>query len=234
MNACSRSLRAARSSRTNWPSAAVEKKDSDGFVYNPTLSDLLLYYEAAVDYPDYVRPRIKLEFGARSTGEPAEPRAVTCYMAAGFPELAFPEATPRVMRPARTFWEKATAVHVFCLVGHFRGCAGFARHWYDLLRLEAAGHADEAMADRDLAKAVADHKAKFFVEKAADGAVIDYHVAVGGGLKLVAEGKAYDLLAADYAAMVEAGYLDGEDEAFADLMARCRALEAKVNAAMAN
>ncbi len=196
--------------------------------------DLLLFYEPAADYPAYVRPRIKLEFGARSTGEPAEPRKVTCYMAAIFPELWFPEATPRVMQPARTFWEKATAIHVFCLVGHFRGGAGFARHWYDLLRLEAAGFADAALADRDLAKAVADHKSKFFVEKTADDQVIDYQAAVGGGLRLVADGEAYDVLAADYAGMVDAGYLEGDTEPFSDLMARCQVLQDRINLAMAD
>lgn len=195
-------------------------------------SDLLLFYEAADDYPSYVQPRIKLEFGARSTGEPAEPRTVTCYMASAFPELSFPEATPRVMQPTRTFWEKATAIHVFCRAGQFRGGAGFARHWYDVLRLDDAGYADAAIADRDLAQAVADHKTKFFIEKTADGEVIDYHAAVGGGLQLVAEGAAYDLLAADYAAMVEAGYLEGESEPFADLMDRCRALQDRINAAL--
>ncbi len=196
--------------------------------------DLLLIYEAAVEYPAYVQPRIKLEFGARSTGEPAEPRDVTCYMAAVFPELSFPQPTPRVMQPARTFWEKATAIHVFCLVGHFRGGAGFARHWYDLLRLETAGFADTALADRDLAKAVADHKSKFFVEKTADDQVIDYYAAVGGGLRLVADGEAYDALAADYAAMVDAGYLEGDTEPFSDLMARCQALQDRINLAMAD
>jgi hypothetical protein len=33
--------------------------------------NLFVIYEAAADYPAYVRPRVKLEFGARSTGEPA-------------------------------------------------------------------------------------------------------------------------------------------------------------------
>src|SRR5690606_22986163 len=97
---------------------------------------------------------VLLEFGARSTGEPAEKRAIVCDAASHLAELVFPTAAPRVMRVERTFWEKATAVHVFCLQGRIRGHR-FARHWHDLARLDEAGHADAALLDRDLAKAVA-------------------------------------------------------------------------------
>ncbi len=61
-----------------------------------------------MEYPAYVRPRVKLEFGARSTGEPATRRPVVSDLAPAFPELDFPSATPRVMRTERTFWEKAS------------------------------------------------------------------------------------------------------------------------------
>jgi hypothetical protein len=45
-----------------------------------------------------VRPAVMLEFGARSTGEPWEERAITCDAATALPQLIFPTATPRVMR----------------------------------------------------------------------------------------------------------------------------------------
>ena len=38
----------------------------------------------------------------------------------------------------RTFWEKATAAHVYCAQGRLRGDR-FSRHWHDLSRLDAAG-----------------------------------------------------------------------------------------------
>jgi hypothetical protein len=66
-------------------------------------------------------PSVLLEFGARSTGEPNEPRPVACDAAPHQPDVSFPSATPQVMRPERTFWEKATAIHVFCAQGSFRG-----------------------------------------------------------------------------------------------------------------
>lgn len=193
--------------------------------------DLLVVYETATDYPDYVRPRVKLEFGARATGQPATTRPVDCYLAQAFAELEFPVAAPSVMTAERTFWEKATAIHVFCVQGRFKGGAGFARHCYDLARLDLAGVADAAIADTDLAMAVADHKAKFFIESDPAGQVIDYAAAVSGGLQLVPVGEAHAVLEADYQAMTEAGYLDGAIEPFAALMARCQSLQDKANAA---
>ena len=193
--------------------------------------DLLVVYETATGYPAYVRPRVKLEFGARATGQPATTRPVDCYLAKTFAELEFPTAAPSVMTAERTFWEKATAVHVFCVQGRFKGGAGFARHGYDLARLDLAGVADRAIADSALAMAVADHKAKFFVESDPTGQVIDYAAAVTGGLRLVPEGEARAVLEADYQAMVEAGYLDGAVESFDALMARCQSLQDKANVA---
>ena len=50
----------------------------------------------------------------------------------------------------RTFWEKATAIHVFCAQGSFRGGDRYARHWHDVMRIDAAGFADSAAKDRAL------------------------------------------------------------------------------------
>jgi hypothetical protein len=113
----------------------------------------------------YVAPAVMLEFGARSTGEPSEPRAVHCDAVTHLQGVEFPTATPKVMRAERTFWEKATAIHVFCAQGEFRGGDRFARHWHDVARLDAAGFTDAAIADKGLARAVAEHKSVFFAEK---------------------------------------------------------------------
>ena len=62
----------------------------------------------------YIAPKIRLEFGARSTGEPFEMLPVACDLADIIQEIQFPKAEPRVLKMERTFWEKATAIHVFC------------------------------------------------------------------------------------------------------------------------
>lgn len=120
--------------------------------------------------------------------------------------------------------------HVYCLEGKLRGATGFARHWHDLVRLDKAGFAAAAMADRDLASAVADHKAKFFPAKDAHAAPVDYHAAVNGQLQLVPQGEARELLRADYEAMIEAGYLESDAEPFDALMVLCVDLQDRINA----
>lgn len=112
-------------------------------------------YEPLATGTGYVRPVVLLEFGARSTGEPSEPRSVTCDAAAHLPGVAFPTAIALTMRPERTFWEKATAIHVFCLGGRLRVDDRVSRHWHDVVALDQAGYAATAIADPALRTAVA-------------------------------------------------------------------------------
>ena len=203
------------------PARAVAEKDK-----------IFIEYEALASGSGYVAPRVMLEFGARSTGEPSAPHEVGCDAAPFVESVVFPTARPRVMRAERTFWEKATAVHVFCSEGPLRGDR-FSRHWHDLARLDEAGFADTAIADRSLADAVAVHKSWFFAEKDGDRQAIDYRAAVSGGLRLVPDGASRDALAEDYAKMVEDGLLLDEAEPFDELMARMEVLQERTNAAAA-
>ncbi len=189
---------------------------------------LFIGYEATTAGSGYVAPVVMLEFGARSTGEPASLREVACDAADLIAEVEFPTARPRVMHAERTFWEKATAIHVFCLQERLRGDR-YARHWHDVVRLDEAGFAAAAFADRDLAQSVARHKGMFFAERAADRSLIDYAVAVSGGLSLVPSGDALKALEEDYARMVEDGLLLEDAEPFETLMARCADIAERAN-----
>ena len=148
---------------------------------------IVVEYEPLIPEYGFVRPEVMVEFGARSTGEPRDERQIECDAASHLPEVALPSASALVMRAERTFWEKATAVHVFCRQHRTRG-ERLSRHWHDLVRLDDAGYAERALADRELALAVARHKWMFFREKDATGNWIDYEAAVSGDLQLVPEG----------------------------------------------
>jgi len=184
-------------------------------------------YDPLFEGTGYVAPLVRLEFGARATGEPCELKPISCDAAPHLPLLSFPTAEPRTLSIARTFWEKATAIHVYCRQGDLKS-ERFARHWYDLYRLDAAGVVDGALADRELARTVAAHKAVFFRNKA-DGVEISYEEAVSGALRLVPNGDALDGLRIDYDAMVEEGLFMETPPTFDALMKACRAIERLAN-----
>jgi hypothetical protein len=188
-----------------------------------------------IDYPpvtavsDYALPRVKLEFGARSSGEPSTILPVRCDLEEYLPALEFPSANPRVMNVARIFWEKATAVHVYCQQAGEGLGERFSRHFHDLARLQDGGYLAAATNASDIAKAVAVHKSAFFMEKDSQGQWIDYLAAIDKGLMLVPTGKAYDALRVDYRKMVDDGLLLDDTESFEDLMAQCLVIQQQIH-----
>lgn len=191
-------------------------------------STLILSYPAVRTGTGYSPPTIQLEFGARATGEPHHVRPVACDMATEIEGVTFPVAQPLVMAAERTFWEKATAAHVYCLQGRLHGDR-YSRHWYDLAAIAKTPHFAAACADQALARAVAEHKSVFFVEKDAAGNRIDYFAATGGQLQLIPTGESLAALENDYAAMLEDGLLALNQPGFADIIEQCRAIENAAN-----
>ncbi|KVN18704.1 MULTISPECIES: nucleotidyl transferase AbiEii/AbiGii toxin family protein [unclassified Burkholderia] len=189
---------------------------------------LFLRYPPLAEGTGYVAPVVTLEFGARATGEPHQIMSVTCDMDGHVPEVSFPTASPLVMSLARTFWEKATAAHVYCAQGRIRG-ERYARHWHDLAAIARSAYFDEVVSDRAVATMVAQHKSIFFIEKDTDGAVIDYTKAAQGQLRLVPEEDARKALADDYAAMLDDAILLGDPATFDELMQACADIEGRIN-----
>lgn len=189
---------------------------------------LIIAYPAVRTGTGYATPTIQLEFGARATGEPNQTHPVSCDMAPLIESLEFPTAQPLVMAAERTFWEKATAAHVYCLQGRLRG-ARYSRHWYDLAAMAKTEHFDKAIANHQLAHQVAEHKSKFFAEKDVAGNWIDYARAASGELQLIPEGASLEALDKDYAAMLDDGLLALDQPEFSELLAKCRAIQDSVN-----
>ncbi len=114
---------------------------------SPTLR---IAYSPLFDDYSFVKSEVMIEFDARATGEPREERIITCDAAEFLSgDVKFPSARASVLLAERTFLEKATAIHVFCLQERRRG-ERLSRHWHDLVRLNNAGYADKALADRPL------------------------------------------------------------------------------------
>lgn len=98
---------------------------------------LRLYYPSALtERGSYLRDSVLLEFGGRNIIEPNETHLIRPDIAAGLAGLLFPAAEVSVLAPARTFWEKATLMHVECHRDSLRQSAErLSRHWYDLFML---------------------------------------------------------------------------------------------------
>ncbi|MBO7410989.1 MAG: nucleotidyl transferase AbiEii/AbiGii toxin family protein [Ottowia sp.] len=189
---------------------------------------LIIAYPATKKGTGYTAATIQLEFGARATGEPHQRHHVACDIAPLIAGVTFPTAQPLVMAAERTFWEKATAAHVYCLQGRLRG-ERFSRHWYDLAALSKTTHFVSAANDHELAHQVAEHKSIFFAEKDAGGRKIDYFLATSGKLQIIPQGPSLDALEKDYAAMLEDGLLAFEQPAFETVMASCEATQNEIN-----
>ena len=189
---------------------------------------LIITYPATKKGTGYAAATIQLEFGARATGEPHQRHHVACDIAPLIDGVTFPTAQPLVMAAERTFWEKATAAHVYCLQGRLRGDR-YSRHWYDLAALAKTTHFASAASDHQLARQVAEHKSMFFAEKDVDGRKVDYFQAISGDFRLIPQGPSLDALAKDYAAMLEDGLLAFEQPTFEAVMASCAAIQDEIN-----
>lgn len=189
---------------------------------------LILSYEPIRVGSGYTAPTIQLEFGGRATGEPHHRHTVTCDIAPAITGIEFPTAQPLVMAAERTFWEKATAAHVYCRQHRLRG-ERYSRHWYDLAAMSHSGHATAAIADQALGYAVAEHKSMFFAEKDVNKNSIDYKAALNGELQIVPEDDPLAVLEKDYAAMLEDGLLSTNQPSFREIISVCTELQSRIN-----
>ena len=168
----------------------------------------------------YIKPRIKLEYGARGEPEPFEERMIMPYLAEEFPdELPDAETLVPTLTVVRTFWEKATLLHALHHKGALR--EGLSRHYYDLVMLDRAGITVEALAQPELLAAVVHNKSLMFADKAAS-----YDTAVIGQLRLFPTGMT-EALASDYNAMAD--MFMAQPPSLPDLIEVIADLEKRVN-----
>jgi len=175
----------------------------------------------------YVKPEIKLEFGARGTGEPWELLPVACDLAPLFPQVAFPNVVPRVMRVERTFWEKVTALHSFCLQDKER--IRFFRHWHDVAVLSKSERITNTFLNKTWLARIAAHKSRFFPEKDRNGNRVLYDDCLTGNLKLVPDDKMLAFLKTDYEQMRLMAFFRPDAPSFQEIIDASRNLESELN-----
>ena len=185
-------------------------------------------YRPLFEGHSFILPEVMVDFGALSTGAPHQVLPVECDVSGNLPDIELPTVFPAVMSVERTFWEKATAIHVFCLQERVRG-ARFSRHWHDLMCLKQTGYRVQSQQSRDAASVVAHHKSMFFRENASDSSRVNYHSAISGHLRLVPSGEALNSLELDYNNMLNSGMLFDTGETFDQVLEECSELERTTN-----
>ena len=130
----------------------------------------------------YLRPSVKIEFGARSDHWPAEIKEVQPYLAEAIRDAVQESRIEvKVMDVRRTFWEKATILHQLAhLPAEKPFPARYSRHYCDVAEMITSKVANKAANDEKLLKAVVEHKQTFY-----RSAWANYPTAVRGTLRLL-------------------------------------------------
>lgn len=205
----------------------------DGSVFNIAVDDtdkqtLLFTYPESLKNSaytsEYIKPMVRLEFGARSDHLPAETRTIIPYVQTEIPNLLpSPSVEVKILGAERTFWEKATILHWLYHrdTGKPLG-ERMSRHYYDLARLIDSDINAKALADLSLLETVATHKSIFF--RAGDA---HYDTAKPGSLRLSPHEQLERVLRTDYKKMAE--MIFGDPPSFDDILRRINVLETNLN-----
>ena len=174
---------------------------------------------------NYVGNSVLIEFGGRNITEPNEEHVVRPDITEHVAELEFPQPTVSVLSLARTFWEKATLMHVECQREEFRtGTERLSRHWYDLAMLADTEQGLAAVADHALLADVVKHKKVFY-----NAGYANYDACLSRQIRLIPEAAALAALHGDFQRMIGAGMFIGEPPTFDAIIDRLRALETAIN-----
>ncbi len=147
----------------------------------------------------FIKPIVKIELGARSDHWPVEQAKVIPYVAEYESMISDREVTVRVLSAERTFWEKATILHMLYHQPSDKVTpARMSRHYYDTYQISLTPILERALDNPDLLRRVAEHKSIFFAS-----AWAKYTEAKPGSLRLVPRSERVKSLAKDYHQMNE-------------------------------
>lgn len=185
---------------------------------------LFAYPSLAGKDTGYIQPVIRFEFGARGAQLPAEQRPIVTYVQQAFPDLPGLNAVDvQTLGIERTFWEKATILHMLFHQDVKKPLADrMSRHYYDMAQLIRHDAKARALANIDLLDEVGHHKSVFF-----KAAWARYEDAKPGSLRLFPNETLEAALRRDYAGMRE--MIIGDAPTFDDVMGTIAGLEAEIN-----
>ncbi len=113
---------------------------------------------------NYIKPSIKLEFGALGDNWPCEEKTVEPYAKKILPDF-FDESQVKVLDVKRNFLEKLLILHSICLRPIDKPLKRhYSRHYYDVFCLIKSGIAKEALQFPEILKSVKENKINFWNE----------------------------------------------------------------------
>ncbi len=187
--------------------------------------ELHVYYPSVFDEKlSYIADRVFVEFGERNITEPKESCTIKSYLAEIAGDLELPTAVVDVLSPKRTFWEKATLIHVEC--NRDRGATPdrISRHWYDLAMLLESSVGEKALVDIELLRDVLHYKGMFFGAPYAD-----YDSCLEGEFRLIPEDPMLASLQADYEKMIAFGMFDADPPSFEEIVQILKDAQERIN-----
>jgi hypothetical protein len=149
---------------------------------------------------EYIRPEVLLEIGPLALWTPHDSYMIKPYAAESFPNVFDdPNCPVKAINAERTFWEKATILH---LEAHRKEGkqppVRYSRHYYDLYKMSGTEVRLSALQNMELLTTVVEFKSKFYPCNWAR-----YADAKPGTLKLVPSEHSQAILRADYQNMRE-------------------------------
>jgi len=185
-----------------------------------------LSFPSVIEAADkYLKSQVLIELGGRNVIDPNERHTITAYVAKLTPDLVYPVSEIVVLSPERTFWEKATLIHVECSRGKLNtNSERLSRHWYDLVQLSKHYSGQSAIKNRTLLEDVVRHKKLFF-----NSSYANYDACLDNQLKLLPEKESIRELQKDYEKMIVAGMIYQAPMKFAELTDILSQLEIDIN-----
>lgn len=212
--------------------------DSDGtpqLRWNPPLSLKKSRGKAAASN-EYLKRGVLLEIGSRAAHWPASRHQVSSYVAQQIPAaFASPSTNICTLEVGRTFWEKATILHVLhhetqndlAVNKPARERERYSRHCYDLHCILRSENGEKLAHDFELLADVVRFKRVFFCSSNAREKL--YDDAQFGTFRLAPHAALDNFFAADYAKMQKSGMFFGASPSWSEIKATLQKTEERIN-----
>ena len=196
----------------------LDPEDADGQTI------LFIFPHAMMSHAEsYVRSSVKVEFGARSDHWPVETATIVPNIANVSGERVIEGASVRVLAAERTFWEKATILHmIYHCPAEKNVPLRMSRHYYDIYAMADSPIYKRALKSISLLKHVSEHKSLFFKANWAH-----YGEAKPGTLRLVPRDNQVSQLKNDYRQMQQMFF--EEPPSFERIIEKLRVIEDQIN-----